>query len=279
MIVTDTRTPSMASSEIWRGQYGRRALPRPLSNGHYRCGAPSFHVFIETPDRKTYLSPTVSLIHATCVIDLLLSRVKMKSYIAIICVLASDICVAYPGCHVPLENSLTTSLLPVGTGPNTTTTPFSTNASDLNTSTWSSSTLTTTSTLSLFTATASESSVSSAGLSILGSCENSADLCVGDVTHWDGGLGTCETIVFTGTELAIALPKSMIGGDSYSTLNCNRTVTLHNPVSGTTAVAIVRDKCMGCENRAIDCTDLLFDIITDGKGDGRQSGIEWWFSS
>jgi hypothetical protein len=42
--------------------------------------------------------------------------------------------------------------------------------------------------------------------------------------------------------------------------------------------ATVKDKCMGCVDRAIDCTDILFNQITDGLGNGRMSGIEWWLN-
>jgi hypothetical protein len=35
---------------------------------------------------------------------------------------------------------------------------------------------------------------------------------------------------------------------------------------------------MGCLDRAIDCTDILFNQITDNMGNGRMSGIEWWLN-
>ncbi|KAK4949776.1 hypothetical protein LTR10_011618 [Elasticomyces elasticus] len=76
-------------------------------------------------------------------------------------------------------------------------------------------------------------------------CEGDSAACVGDVTHWDGGLGACGWNVDT---------------------------------NSTTVQATVGDKCMGCVDRAIDCTDALFNAITDGTGDGRVSGIEWWLN-
>lgn len=98
------------------------------------------------------------------------------------------------------------------------------------------------------------------------------------MTHWDGGLGACGWDVDTKSEMQIALPFEFMGTLSNSNPYCGRSVTLFNPNSGTTVQATVGDKCMGCVDRAIDCTDILFDAITDGQGDGRMSGIEWWFS-
>jgi hypothetical protein len=89
------------------------------------------------------------------------------------------------------------------------------------------------------------------------------------VTHWDGGLGACGTNVDTSVNLAIALPFAFVGTLSNSNPYCGRGVTLYNPTSGTTVQATVKDKCMGCINRAIDCTDILFNQITDGQGNGR----------
>jgi hypothetical protein len=111
-----------------------------------------------------------------------------------------------------------------------------------------------------------------------GTCEGEDNACVGDVTHWDGGLGACGNNVDTNNELAIALPFAFMGTASNNNPYCGRSVTLYNPTSGTTVQAIVQDKCMGCVDRAIDCTDILFNEITDNMGNGRMSGIEWWLN-
>jgi len=110
------------------------------------------------------------------------------------------------------------------------------------------------------------------------SCEGQGAACEGDVTHWDGGLGACGWTVNTGSDMAIALPYAFMGTQSNGNPYCGRSVTLYNPTSGTTVQATVGDKCMGCVDRAIDCTDALFNAITDGTGDGRVSGIEWWLN-
>ncbi|KIV78774.1 hypothetical protein PV11_06384 [Exophiala sideris] len=109
-------------------------------------------------------------------------------------------------------------------------------------------------------------------------CEGDSAACVGDVTHWDGGLGACGWNVDTNSDMEIALPYEFMGTLSNTNPYCGRSVTLYNPTSGTTVQATVGDKCMGCVDRAIDCTDALFNAITDGTGDGRVSGIEWWLN-
>ena len=111
-----------------------------------------------------------------------------------------------------------------------------------------------------------------------GTCEGENNACVGDVTHWDGGLGACGNNVDTNNELAVALPYAFMGTASNNNPYCGRSITLYNPTSGTTVQATVQDKCMGCLNRAIDCTDILFNEITDNLGNGRMSGIEWWLN-
>src|SRR2546421_2010150 len=111
-----------------------------------------------------------------------------------------------------------------------------------------------------------------------GTCEGENNACIGDVTHWDGGLGACGNNVDTNNELAVALPYAFMGTASNNNPYCGRSITLYNPTSGTTVQATVREKCMGCVGRAIDCTDILFNQITDNLGDGRMSGIEWWLN-
>ena len=114
------------------------------------------------------------------------------------------------------------------------------------------------------------------------SCSDAARPCVGDITHWPGGLGACGWQVDSDRELGVALSITLMGQLSNSdiTINpyCGRRVTLRNPISGTFASAVVVDKCMGCSEYAIDLTNLLFQTITNGVGDGREHGFEWWFS-
>ena len=123
----------------------------------------------------------------------------------------------------------------------------------------------------------------SASGSIIGSatadCEGQGDACEGDVTHWDGGLGACGNVVDTTSEYAIALPVAFMGALSNTNPYCGRSVTLYNPTNGNTVSATVQDKCDGCADRAIDCTDILFTAITGGDlGLGREHNIVWWLN-
>jgi hypothetical protein len=117
----------------------------------------------------------------------------------------------------------------------------------------------------------------SSGGSESATCEGGSSSCKGDVTHWDGGLGACGTVVDTEGDMAIALPHEFMGTLSNSNPYCGKTVTIKT-VSGSTVQATVKDKCMGCVGRSIDLTNKLFNVVTDGKGDGRVQGIEWWIS-
>jgi hypothetical protein len=117
----------------------------------------------------------------------------------------------------------------------------------------------------------------SSGGSESATCEGGSSSCKGDVTHWDGGLGACGTVVDTEGDMAIALPHEFMGTLSNSNPYCGKTVTIKT-VSGSTVQATVKDKCMGCVGRSIDLTNKLFNAVTDGKGDGRVQGIEWWIS-
>lgn len=92
------------------------------------------------------------------------------------------------------------------------------------------------------------------------------------------GLGACGNNVDTNSEYAIALPAAFMGPESNDNPYCGRSVTLYNPTSGTTVSAMVQDKCEGCVDRAIDCTDILFNAITDNMGNGREHGIVWWLN-
>lgn len=66
-----------------------------------------------------------------------------------------------------------------------------------------------------------------------------------------------------------------MGAASNSNPLCGKTIHVKSP-SGTIATGIVKDKCMGCKDRAIDLTDKMFKEVTGGKGDGREAGYEWW---
>lgn len=110
-----------------------------------------------------------------------------------------------------------------------------------------------------------------------GACEGEGSGCYGDVTHWDGGLSACGWTVNTESDMQIAMPVGMMGAQSNGNPYCGRSLTIKNPTTGTTTLAIVGDKCMGCQGHSIDLTNALFNAIAPGC-DGRCSGYEWWFN-
>lgn len=109
-----------------------------------------------------------------------------------------------------------------------------------------------------------------------GPCEGPGSGCSGDGTHWDGGLGACGWNVDTASDLSIALPVGLMGAQSNGNPYCGRSVSIKGS-NGQTVSATVGDKCMGCEGDSIDMTDALF-AAAFPSGDGRVSGVEWWFT-
>ena len=108
-------------------------------------------------------------------------------------------------------------------------------------------------------------------------CSQSAP-CVGAITWYGGGLGACGLDVDTSTDYALALPVGMMGDLSNTNPLCGLSVTVMNPVTGTKVSGVVRDKCMGCQGQDLDLTNVFFNSVTDGQGDGRVSGMQWWFN-
>lgn len=128
-------------------------------------------------------------------------------------------------------------------------------------------------------AAAAGGSTDSSGISASSSntCTGTGNACVGDITHYDGGLGACGWNVNTASDMQIALPYGFMGTQSNGNPYCGKSLTIRNPNTGATAQATVGDKCMGCEGRSIDLTNVLFNTIGGGC-DGRCSGFEWWFN-
>ncbi|ETN43068.1 uncharacterized protein HMPREF1541_02226 [Cyphellophora europaea CBS 101466] len=114
-----------------------------------------------------------------------------------------------------------------------------------------------------------------AGASSGGPCEGEGSACTGDVTHYDGGLGACGWNVDTASDMAIALPHGLMGTQSNGNPYCGRSLSI-KASDGSVVKATVGDKCMGCEGQSIDLTDKLFAAVVP-NGDGRVSGVEWWF--
>jgi hypothetical protein len=68
-----------------------------------------------------------------------------------------------------------------------------------------------------------------------------------------------------------------MGPLSNSNPLCGKSVTVKHGVTGKMATGVVRDKCMDCVGGDLDLTDRLFEVVTDGQGDGRVGGCSWWF--
>ena len=66
-----------------------------------------------------------------------------------------------------------------------------------------------------------------------------------------------------------------MGTQSNGNPYCGRSVSI-KASDGSTVTAKVGDKCMGCDGMSIDLTDALFKKVVP-NGDGRVSGIQWWF--
>ncbi|RMZ87931.1 hypothetical protein DV736_g4841, partial [Chaetothyriales sp. CBS 134916] len=124
-------------------------------------------------------------------------------------------------------------------------------------------------------AAAASSSSSSSSSSSGGVCVGSSSNCVGDITHWDGGLGACGWNVDTSSDMQVALPYELMGTQSNNNPYCGKSLTIIGP-SGNQVKATVGDKCMGCTGYSIDLTDTLFSTV-DPSGDGRVHDIQWYF--
>ena len=109
-----------------------------------------------------------------------------------------------------------------------------------------------------------------------GTCVGQGSGCSGDITHWDGGLGACGWNVDTNSDMQIALPYQLMGTQSNGNPYCGKSLTIQGP-AGNLVQATVGDKCMGCTGDSIDLTDVLFTAVAP-NGDGRVSGISWWFN-
>lgn len=115
--------------------------------------------------------------------------------------------------------------------------------------------------------------------STTGTCSDNDNRCVGDITYYGGGLGACGWNVDTNTQNEIALPYDFMGTQSNGNPYCGQGVTVYNPATGNTALAIVGDKCMSCIDRSIDLTQQLFGQLTNGNFDaGVEDNVQWWFN-
>lgn len=108
-----------------------------------------------------------------------------------------------------------------------------------------------------------------------------------DMTYYTIGLGSCG---FDDSGLDLTKPVVAIDyhlWDSVSTLTsygidqpahpfCNQEITIK--YNGQTTTGIVRDRCGGCVENAIDVAETIFDDLVGGTTAGRVD-VEWYFNS
>jgi hypothetical protein len=99
----------------------------------------------------------------------------------------------------------------------------------------------------------------------------------GDLTYYAVGLGACgfDDSGKDHTENIVAVSHLLMGTQSNGNPFCGKTITVS--YGGKKVQATVRDKCMGCEKEAIDCTEKMFLELFGSLDKGRGS-VEWWFN-
>lgn len=103
-----------------------------------------------------------------------------------------------------------------------------------------------------------------------------ANPCQGDITYYEAGLGACGATNNGAVDRIVALPHVMMGPLSNNNPYCGKTITIKCTSTGKTTTATVMDKCMGCENFAIDLSNRAFEDLDD-LAVGR-TGATWWFN-
>ncbi|KAK4169191.1 RlpA-like double-psi beta-barrel-protein domain-containing protein-containing protein [Cladorrhinum sp. PSN259] len=99
----------------------------------------------------------------------------------------------------------------------------------------------------------------------------------GDLTYYAVGLGACgfDDSGKDHTENIVAISHELMGIQSNGNPFCGKTITVS--YGGKTVQATVRDKCMGCQKEAIDCTEKMFLDLFGSLDVGRKS-VDWWFN-
>jgi hypothetical protein len=118
------------------------------------------------------------------------------------------------------------------------------------------------------------SSPSSSGSSG-GTC-SSGSPCQGDITYYEAGLGACGLTNDGTTDKVVALPHVLMGPLSNTNPYCGKTITIKCSSTGKTTTATVVDKCMGCNDHAIDLSNAAF-LDLDELAIGRTNAT-WWFN-
>jgi hypothetical protein len=96
------------------------------------------------------------------------------------------------------------------------------------------------------------------------------------MTFYTAGLGACGLTNNGTVENVVALPHDLMGPLSNDNPYCGMTITIKCTSTGKTTTATVVDKCMGCENYAIDLSNAAFGDLADFAV-GRTNAT-WWFN-
>lgn len=101
----------------------------------------------------------------------------------------------------------------------------------------------------------------------------------GDITYYDAsvGLGSCGWQGSNDQDI-VALPADVMqnGDNPNDNPNCGKTIYIS--YQGNIHGAIVYDTCPTCLGGSIDSTKQLF-LKVAPDGDGRVSGVSWWFAN
>lgn len=100
----------------------------------------------------------------------------------------------------------------------------------------------------------------------------------GDITWYTTGLGSCGTTSHdTDAIVALSIPMMNNGANPNANPLCGKTISIFNPITGTTTQATVVDTCQACAPADVDMSPTLFTTVAP-TGNGRVSGIKWGFN-
>lgn len=101
--------------------------------------------------------------------------------------------------------------------------------------------------------------------------------CKGDITWFTAGLEACSSVTNGDKEKIVALPYALMGALSNTNPYCGKVLTIKCTAIGKTTTATVMDKCMGCDDLAIDLSSAVFKAL-ENPSVGR-TGATWWFGT
>ncbi|KAK5684738.1 hypothetical protein LTR17_027096 [Elasticomyces elasticus] len=106
--------------------------------------------------------------------------------------------------------------------------------------------------------------------------ETSPAVYIGDITHYDVGLGSCGWTNDNDDDV-VAIPHGMMNNGVNPNVNprCGTYIIIR--YLGLNHSAQIVDTCGGCDGASIDLSPTFFTVVAP-NGDGRVSGVEWWYN-